>query len=268
MLHAAYETARQTFAHLLRNRLLWILLAVELVVLAIPWIMVSHGRNRMPADAVFPRLGYWIHVFMLAPWTAMFFGIQAAHGDIEDRTFQYLFLRPVPRWSLLFGKWLASALLSAAVIALGLCELWLAIVLMPFTWNAGTPDLGLLVTFLATAAISVMAYSAVAVLFGAWFRRPLIWCMFFVVGLEMFISNSPPEAGVRSLTVADPVRRLLLKWLDPPRDLVRDLWPSQHDWDPQKLGNPQGSLMLLTACCLALAVWIYTRSEYDSRERD
>jgi hypothetical protein len=92
--------------------------------------------------------------------------------------------------------------------------------------------------------------------------------VFFLVGLEIFVSNLPPRAGVNALTVADPVRRLLFSWWEPTRRMANELWPSQRNFDPEKLGNPQTNLLLLVSCCVLLAAWLYSRTEYDSRPRE
>jgi len=89
-----------------------------------------------------------------------------------------------------------------------------------------------------------------------------------VVGFEFFVSNLPPGATVRSFTVADPVRRFLLDWLEPTQKLARQLWPSQRNFDPEQLGTPLVSLAQFVVFNLLLAVWIYGRTEYDSRPRD
>jgi hypothetical protein len=81
----------------------------------------------------------------------------------------------------------------------------------------------------------------------------------------------PPEAGVRTLTVADPVRRWLVEVLEPPprSELYNVLMNNlDHLADPARLGDPKATLLRFTLVLLALALWAYVRREYDSRPRD
>lgn len=267
LLRTTAEIARQTFLLLLRSRILLLLVLFALAVPAIAVIVAQEGRPK-PGREVFAILGFWMHMTVLVPWSAVFFGVHAVHGDIEDRSFQYLFLRPVPRPAILFGKWLAAAAMAALLAVFGFAVLFTAVAWLPLLWPGSGVEWRLLPLFAGVGAVAAAAYAAVAALLGAWFRRPMIWAVFFIVGLEYFVANLPPEAGVRSLTIADPVRRMLLDGLEPGRRLARALWPSQRDLDLEQLGNPQGSLLLLIAVCLALAMLFYGRSEYDSRARD
>ena len=266
---ATLEIARQTLRLLLQNRLLWLfglgLLALPVIGYAL--VPVIEERHEVQGRENYAVTTWQLVAFLLMPWTTLYFGVQAVHGDIEDRTFQYLFLRPVPRASILLGKWLAVAGMCALLCTLAAGMWFVGFALRSSLWPEGL-ELDLLVAFVAAIAMGTIAYAAVAVFFAARFRRPLVWGAMFIVGLQMILGGLPSRAGIRYLTITDPLRRFLLEWLEPDRRLAQQLWRLERDFDPRMIGQPVLNLAIITAVALSLALFVYARAEYDSRERE
>lgn len=268
-LSAILEVTRQTFLQLCRHRLL-VLVGIVLVGLPVLlWGLGSAHRlpHRMHAAATFLAFASTIYLFVLLPWLAMFLAVQAVHGDIEDRTFQFLFLRPVSRASLLLGKWLAAALLTALVMLSGLALLALGLCATDLEWPAELQPWTMFSHFAVAHAYGAVAYAAVGALLAARFRWPMIWAAVYIVGLEYFVANLPPRAGVRSLAVTDALRRYLLDGLEVRGRGLRVLWPN-GDWRADDVGHPERQLLWVIGIAVVLATWIYRRSEYDSRPRE
>src|SRR5262245_50878413 len=96
-LRTVLEVARQTLRLQLQNRLL-VLQLLALVGVAVLAFLLGFKRDGAPTGRQqFCVLSWWLIACTLAPWTTMYFAVQAVHGDIEDRTFVYLFARPVSR---------------------------------------------------------------------------------------------------------------------------------------------------------------------------
>lgn len=267
IMRTTFEILRQTLVHLLQNRLLWVLIAAQIAIAIGAYALGFAVHENMSGRSLYALIGYWALNFSLLPWTTMYFGVQAVHGDIEDRTAQYLFLRPVSRVSILLGKWLATALLSAIVYAFGAVVLLLGLAAHTDRWPNGV-ELHLPVLFATAMALAAVAYAAVAAWFSARFKRPLVWAAFFIVGLQMIVGTLPARAGIRLLTIADPVRRYLLDGLDPDPRLARALWPTERNFDPELIGEPVWNLAILTGAALLLALLAYVRTEYDARQRE
>jgi hypothetical protein len=96
----------------------------------------------------------------------------------------------------------------------------------------------------------------------------LLWAAAFVVGLQTLTANLPVSAGLRSLTIVDPLRRLVLDGIEPGRQLAEALWPAEFDYRREPVGEPVQDLAWLIGVCLVLALWSYCRTEYDSRPRE
>ena len=261
------EAARQTLLLLRYRRFGWWLLLTMVVFAGLAYVLAGRVHERLDGRSLYCLLAWWVGGTVMVPWTTLYLGVQAIHGEIEDRTGQYLFLRPIDRVPLLLGKWLAIVLVASVIAWGGGAALFLAIAARPNLWPDGV-EVGLLPTFCWVFTWEAAAYGAVAMFFGATFRRPLGWAAFFVVGVQMLAANLPVSAGLRQLTITDPLRRVVLDQVEPDRRLARILWPAERTFEPDDLGQPIINLLLFIAVCLLLAAWRYATTEYESRNRD
>lgn len=261
------EMLRQTTVLLLQNRMLWVVVAAEVGCAVVAFVLGYRPPRHADGRLLYSMLAWWILLSVLMPWVTMYFAVQAVHGDIEERTFQYLFLRPVRRPALLLGKWLAVALFGSCLTAFGAVILFAATLPHDDLWVDGV-QWSVLTAFVSAGACGAIAYAAVGAFFAARTRRPLVWTAVFIVGMQYFIGNLPAKAGIRSITVSDPVRRMVLDRVEPDRRLARWLWPSEREFDPEVIGQPFWNLVSITAVALALALRAYARSEYDARARE
>ena len=90
----------------------------------------------------------------------------AALGDArEDGTLVYLWLRPIDRWPVVVGAWLAAVTVS------------LPVTIVPLTVGAALTDVGgdLVIATAAAAALGVLAYSALFLLFGLLVKNSIVW---------------------------------------------------------------------------------------------
>lgn len=259
--------ATQSLLRLYHRRFWWWSLFGIALTFAIGWIVGANVRDQDNGRAVYCRLAWWLQAFVVTPWMSLWLGVQALHGGIEDRTFQYLFLRPVARTALLLGTWVASSLLSAAFATAGCLALFLGLAAHRDLWPDGV-EWAVCRVFVSACAIGAVAYAAAAMAFSAWCRRPIVWAALFVVGLQQVTANAPVSAGLRRMTITDPMRRLVLDGIEPDARLARDLWPAESSFRPELIGTPWSDLLWLVGIALAIAAFAYSRIEYDSRARD
>jgi ABC-type transport system involved in multi-copper enzyme maturation permease subunit len=261
-----FESARQTLVLLLRNRLLWYVLLAEGLLALAEFAIGGMDRNRLGARELLCLFSWWFLAGVVLPWTTLYLAVQAVHGEIEDRTFQYLFLRPVRRAPLLLGKWIAVVLVAGFVAVSGGLALFLALAARPSLWENGV-ELRYAIAFAQVLAFGAVAYAAVGAWFAAALRRPLVWAAVAVI-LQMVVALLPVSAGIRMLTVSDPLRRLLLDRIEPNAHLAEMLWPGERDFRSELVGQPLLSLAVLTTVVLVLGMISYSRNEYDSRTRE
>jgi ABC-type transport system involved in multi-copper enzyme maturation permease subunit len=265
----ALESARQTALRLRHHRVWFLVIVGAAALYGIAWLVGNQTAKHGRGDGVmaYCNLAWWLQATVVMPWLTLYLGVQALHGGLEDRTFQYLFLRPVSRAGLLVGKWLAVAAVGGAVGAAGSCVLFAGMSDNADLWPDGA-DWSYAGVFAAASMAGAAAYAAVAMTFSAWFQRPLVWAALFVVGLQQVVANLPVSAGMRYATITDPMRRFVLDAIEPTKSLARSLWPAEPDFQIELVGAPLRDLAILAAVALALAAWIYSRTEYDARQRD
>ncbi len=263
----ALESGRQTLLLLRHRRFGW-LVALALGALgALAFVLAARAHERLDGRTLYCLLAWWVLGTVVVPWSTLYLGVQAVHGELEDRTSQYLFLRPIGRVPLLLGKWLAVVAASALIGVGGAAILLVAVGAHGQLWPDGV-DLSLFAAFALVLTLGGAAYAAVAMFFGATFRRPLAWAAFFVVGVQMLAANLPVSAGFRQLTITDPLRRMVLDRVEPDGRLARILWPAEREFRPDDIGEPLTNLLWFLGTCLLLAAWRYARTEYESRARD
>lgn len=159
-----------------RGRLL-ALLAVGLAVVAVAWAVGASDEidDRLEAAVqVISNLGF----AALVPIVALVFA-SASLGDArEDGTLVYLWLRPMDRWPVVVGAWLAAITVSLplTVLPLGASAL---------LSGGGARLLG--ATTLA-AVVGVVAYSALFVLLGLLVKNSIVWGLAYVLVWEGIVA--------------------------------------------------------------------------------
>lgn len=159
-----------------RGRLL-ALLAVGIAVAGVAWAVGASDEIDDPLEAavqVISNLGF----AALVPIVALVFA-SASLGDArEDGTLVYLWLRPIDRWPVVVGAWLAAITVSLplTVVPLGAAAL---------LSGGGAELLG--ATTLA-AVVGVVAYSALFVLLGLVVKNSIVWGLGYVLVWEGIVA--------------------------------------------------------------------------------
>jgi ABC-2 type transport system permease protein len=134
---------------------------------------------------------------LYAPVVTLVFASAALGEPVEDGTLSYLWLRPVARWQVAIGAWLAT-LAGAGPLVL------VSLVLAAVATGAGG---SLLVGTLAAASLALVAYSGIFSALGLLVRRPLVWGLAYILLWEGFVALA--GAGAARLAVRSYTRSVL-----------------------------------------------------------
>ena len=171
-----------------------VLAAVVRILAATGWLPVVNGAQ-VGGPALFGVLIWLLFVRFVVPVLGVFYGTVLMADEVDDKTITYLFTRPVPRASILFGKYLAYLACVVLLLLPAVVIIYFLVVPLGGSIGQGFP---LLLADLGMLAVGVAAYGAVFALVGAWLKRPLIVGLVFIcVG-----AGRPAHSGYLRLTIA------------------------------------------------------------------
>lgn len=127
---------------------------------------------------------------LVVPIVALVFAGASLGDTREDGTLVYLWLRPMPRWAIVLGAWLAAITIS------------LPLTLIPMVAMAALVDAGseLVVATAIATAVGVIAYSALFVLLGLMVKNAIIWGLGYILiweGLVAAFGSSAAKLAIR-----------------------------------------------------------------------
>lgn len=187
-LAAASIQARWNVTQMLRGRLVWVACVFAMLPPAYTFLASANGANDW-AD-IFGSL-----ILMVGVVAPLFMASSLAE-EIEDRTYTYLWSRPVPRWSVVMGKLVASI-----PIAGGLCALSLVACHMFFPGGAGA-GLGRGIGSLIAGTIAACAVSSgLAILFP---RFGLGLTYAYLLAIDLPVGQVP--FSIRNLSITQQIR--------------------------------------------------------------
>ena len=160
------------------------------------WMPVVNG-SRVGGSALFGVLIWLLFVRFIVPVLGVFYGTALMADEVDDKTITYLFTRPVPRASILFGKYLAYLACVVLLLLPSVVIIYFLIVPLGGSIGASFPQL---LADLGMLAVGVAAYGAVFALIGARLKRPLIVGLVFTFGWEQTVLLVP--GYLKRLTVA------------------------------------------------------------------
>src|SRR5688572_16526776 len=143
-----------------------------------PALRVSN--QRVGGMGVFGIVIWMLFLRFVIPILGVFYGTALMADEVEDKTITYLFTRPVPRGAILVGKYLAYLACTSLVVLPSVMLVYFLLIRVneiPATFMQLVTDLGLLFVGLAV-------YGGLFAFIGAFFKRPLVIGLVFVMGWE------------------------------------------------------------------------------------
>ena len=206
-LSKAWKDSR-TIAYLTLDTLFWsrktILMAIiSLLVVGISvlgrLILSFHWIHApFPPGQVFGTLMSTAVIHFLVIFVTLFYGTALVAEEVEGKTLTYLFVRPIPKPTIMIGKYLAlvwiSSLLVLPAVFLSYMILYLGADLRPFM-----QDIGILAKDLGIVFLGLLAYGAMFSLIGALLKHSVLAGLVYAFGWEGIISYLP--GFTRKLTI-------------------------------------------------------------------
>jgi hypothetical protein len=162
-----------------------------------------------------------LHLRLLIPLIALFYAAGVIADEKERGSLAYVLTRPVPRWLIPITKFVASFLVAALAILVGLLLTYLFL----FGTTSEAADIGFLTTPVLMSILLMFVYGAVFILLGVLVERPYLWGLAIVLGWENAANLLVP--WVKNLTVLGHLQTVIFGANDGPADAPRpdDGWP-------------------------------------------
>jgi len=193
---------RSVFLALVVGGPLVLSIAIRFLLAFTPATLPIVNGSRMTGSAVFGMMMWLLFLRFIVPVLGVFYGTSLIADEVEDKTITYLFTRPIPRGSVLVGKYLAYLVCTILLVLPSTVLVYF--VLAPVGGGSigeGFPsllaDLGMLATGLA-------AYGALFGLVGARLKRPLVVGLVFVFGWEQIALIFPGYVKYATIASNDP----------------------------------------------------------------
>lgn len=199
--HAAWSILRRKRTYLAAA----VVLAPVILPIAIYFVPESVIEDELSGDNSFIFLIELFYLRTMTPLLALFFATMLISEEIESQTIPYILTRPIPRAAWVVGRFLAYLVVAPAIIGASMTAVYFACGLLEgYDWAGNAQRL---VQYSAIAFMAAMAYGATCMLFGAYFRRPIITGLIFVFGWQRLSMIAP---GLIDFFTVDKYVRMLM----------------------------------------------------------
>src|SRR5262245_1577097 len=102
---------------------------VRIITIVVPSSSLRIKGALVGGPSIFGMMIWLLHMRFIVPVLGVFYGTALIADEVEDKTITYLFTRPIPRASVLLGKYLAYLACTVVLIMLQVKNCILVIVL-------------------------------------------------------------------------------------------------------------------------------------------
>ena len=248
----------------------WIVMAILMLLPAALAVLVRCTARDAPSIVL-----EFLFVFMfipqaLLPLAALIYASGIIHDELEEQTFTYLLIRPIPKWAIYLVK-----LLATATVAIILTAIFTALAYAAIYLGADPNGHDILLRCLAACCIHSLAVLTYCCLFGLislFTARILIVGIIYIAVVEGLFANL--DFGIRLLTVIYYTRLIayhtmpfMVRTPYGTQDFAAETWQLDIASDPKLLQHPQVMTCLIvllaaSAVCAAIAAFLCSRREF------
>ncbi|CAN5745861.1 MAG: ABC transporter permease [Thermomicrobiales bacterium] len=238
-----------TVRQFLRSRSIFVVLGISLLAAILAGIVQAVPDENSIRDLRSIFSGLYLNLFAgtLLPLATLVLATAALGDEIEDRTLQYLTLKPVSRLQIVFEKLLA-------VVAVLIPLTWFGIVVTWAITAFGNFDelRDLLWPALASSLVAIIGFGSLFMLLSLFVQRALLIGVFYVFVWESTLSQFLP--GIRAISIRHYTQSLFTRLLDDQRISVDG---------PSGESTVVITIIALLVICTALATWRLQRMSLE-----
>jgi len=243
-----------------RTKIFLLLGMVPALILAITKIIeLTTPDPEVTAAQFFSRAILIVFIQFMIPVLALLYGSMVVNEEVDHKTLVFLGTAPVPKPSVVLGKYSAYALVTAVIIGAGLIMCFLVVNIDRLN---NMINVSIFFSFMGAGMLALIAYLALFTLMGTIMKKSIVVGI-LVLGWENIVQYFP---GVTQKFTS-------IHW-------IKSLLPRVSDGDTSMLkvlvfrleaSSPLASLavlMVFTVVVLGAASWIFLNKEYIISETE
>ncbi len=194
---------------------------------------------------------------LLVNLLAIFYGTAIISDEIDGKGLTYLQMRPLRKPAILLSKFVAYLFGTVALVAVSHLILTSVMVTHPRLDKSVFFQFGMSLRYTASLTLALLVYGALAAVFAARFKNPVLWGLVFVMGWERIASSPLMTVGIKRLSISHYLFVLFPSYKLPRSQLNAFLGSS-----PPSVWVALLVICLLTIVLLYFAVRIFRAREY------
>jgi ABC-2 type transport system permease protein len=199
-----------TIRQFLRARSIYVVAGICLLAAlfaVVPRIGISNPSARNLREAFADVLYLGLFSGTLLPLAVLVLATAAIGDEIDDRTLQYIMLKPISRTRILFEKFLAVVIVLLPIIWAGIAITWTVVA---FGYFSELQDL--LWPALASSLVAIFGFGALFLLVSTLVNRALLIGVFYVFVWETSLSRVLP--GLKSISIRHFTQSMFVRLVD------------------------------------------------------
>lgn len=152
----------------------------------------------------------------LLPLATLVLATAAIGDEIEDRTLQYIALKPISRFTIVIQKFLAVLAVAVPIIWAGIALTWLIV-----SWGRIDEMRDLLVPALLASLVAIIGFGSLFMLLSMVIQRALLVGVFYVFVWESALSRFLP--GIRAISIRQYTQSYFIRLVDDRRFTIPQL---------------------------------------------
>lgn len=174
----------------------------------------------------------------LLPLATLVLATAALGDEIEDRTLQYLALKPIGRFRIVLQKFLAILIVAVPIVWAGIALTW---AIASFGHYDGMRDL--LLPALLSSLVAILGFGSLFLFLSLVIQRALIAGVFYVFIWESALTRYLP--GIRAISIRHYTQSLFVRLVDDRRFAVPQI-------------SAQSTVIITTVAIVAVALLLAT----------
>jgi ABC-2 type transport system permease protein len=160
-----------------------------LIVLIAKIIEISSPYGKGTSAQVFTQVVLTIYIQLLIPILALFFGSGIVNEEVENKTLVFLTTAPIPKPSIITGKFAAYVLLGIIIVNVGLI---LCFLIVNINRLGNMVHIKEFFSFISVGIVALVTYMALFMLLGTLLKKAgVVLGLLFIFGWENVVQYFP-----------------------------------------------------------------------------